>query len=82
MAKGPPDKTARDTNLDNLKKAVNKWIDKEITRLDNEAKFMRSVLKGRGASDTAAKNLNSAVSAMKDDIDAYLTGAEKASSGG
>ena len=47
MARKPPSKDERDSNLDALKEAVDEWADKEKTRLENEVFFMRAVLDGR-----------------------------------
>lgn len=74
MAKAPPDIAQRDANLDELRSKVKEWADKEKERLDNENKFMRSVLKGRGVSDPKVLNLNEAVLATADEINDFLTG--------
>jgi len=74
MGKSVPDKDIRDANLDKLKGAVDEWVDKEITRLDNEVAFMRDVIKGRGAKEAAMKNLSAATAVALKDIDAFLTG--------
>jgi hypothetical protein len=52
-----PDVAQRDANLEALKEALNKYKDVEISRLDNETKFLRSILQGRNARDAAALNL-------------------------
>lgn len=64
----------RDANLQKLKKAVGDWIGKEMKRLDDEVAFMREVLKGRGATEAATKNLNEATAVAVSDIDAFITG--------
>lgn len=74
MAKSVPDKTARDANLDALRTAVDEWVDKEVTRLDNEVAFMRDVIKGRGAKEASMKNLTAATKVAVSDIQAFLTG--------
>jgi hypothetical protein len=57
MSAKPPTKDERNQNLEDLKKAVEDWAKSEKTRLENEVKFMRAVLKGRAASSTAQDNL-------------------------
>ena len=57
MAAKPPTKKERDSNLDELKKAVDQWAQKEQVRLENEVKFMRLVLQGRSASQASSDNL-------------------------
>lgn len=52
-----PSKESRAANLDSFKKTVDEWAKKETERLENEVKFLRSVLQGRGASDAGTKNL-------------------------
>ena len=72
MATKPPDKASRDANLDALKEAVDEWATVALTRLDNEAKFIRSVLDGRGANTAGTKNLEEASALLQADIDAFL----------
>jgi hypothetical protein len=71
---GAPDKYTRDTNLDALKDAVREWVEKEQERLENENKFMREVLDGRGVSDAAARNLSEATAIAAVEISEFLTG--------
>jgi hypothetical protein len=72
MAQLPPDKATRDTNLQALKAAVQEWGEKEKLRLDNETKFLRSVLTGRGATGVGDANLQAASSALENEIDNYI----------
>jgi hypothetical protein len=74
VAKSPPDKDIRDANLDALKSAVSEYVDKEMERLDNEDAFLKEVLKGRGSSEAASKNLAEATRVASVSIDAFLTG--------
>jgi len=73
MAKLPPTKADRDANLDTLKDAVKDWGDKEKTRLENEVKFMRAVLKGRTGSEKAGtENLNTLKDVLKLEVDDFI----------
>lgn len=65
-------KEARDANLDALKTAVDGWAKKETARIEKETRFIRSVLKGRGAEDAAAINLLEASDKLGDEIDRFL----------
>lgn len=73
MARRPPTKDERDKNLDALKDAVKEWSDKETERLENEVKFMRSVLKGRTGSEQAGtKNLDQVSKLLQAEIDDFI----------
>jgi len=72
MAQLPPDKASRDANLQALEVAVREWGEKEKLRLDNETKFLRSVLAGRGAAGAGDANLEAAASALEDEVDDYV----------
>lgn len=72
MAKLAPTIDARNSNLDSLQTAVDEWADTEVTRLDNETKFLRAVLQGRGASDIGTKNLESTASLVQEAISEYI----------
>lgn len=72
MADLVPDKATRDANLDALVEAANEFFEQEKTRLDSESKFLRSVLKKRGADQVAALNLRESVLSMQDEIANYL----------
>ena len=72
MALLPPDKAARDKNLDALSSAVDEWADKDVKRLDMDAKFMRQVLDGRGAVDVGRINLDTASVLLQAEVDQFL----------
>lgn len=73
MAKLPPTKAARDANLDMLKTAVKTWGEKEKTRLENEVKFMRAVLKGRTGSEKAGtQNLDTLQEILKLEVEDFI----------
>lgn len=72
MATRPPTKAERDANLDALQAAVDEWAQTEQTRLENEVKFMRSVLQGRAASDTGTKNLAATATLLQVEIDQFI----------
>lgn len=74
MASQPPTVDERDANLDALKEAVDEWANSEKTRYENENKFMREVLEGRGADATGTTNLAAASALLQDEIDEYLVG--------
>ena len=74
MTVQPEVKILRDKNLDDLKGAVDHWTKKEQERIENEVKFMREVLKGRGVSGAAEKNLAEATQVAVASIDSFLTG--------
>lgn len=67
-----PSKEDRDRHLDELKAAAQDWFAKEEARIDNETKFLRSVLAARGANNAAALNLDEAVKKVLSEVDAYL----------
>ncbi len=74
MATSPPTKDERDANLDALQTSLDEWADSEKTRLENEVKFMRSVLKGRTGSETAGTlNLASAGDVIVAEIENFLS---------
>ena len=72
MAKLPPTKAARDANLDALQTAVNQWAETEKTRLENEVKFMRAVLQGRGATNVGSQNLAATSVLLQTEIDDFI----------
>jgi hypothetical protein len=57
MALVPPTQEERNANLDALQLALNQWAQTEQTRLENEVRFMRSVLTGRGVQEAGTQNL-------------------------
>lgn len=68
-------KAERDARLDELKKATNEWADKEIKRLEDEAKFLKSILQGRtGAGRLTNQNVSDASKLVVDKISQFLTG--------
>jgi hypothetical protein len=77
MAITPPSTQERDANLDALKDAATEWFDKEQKRLDNETKFLRSVLQGRGLQETGTKNLEAVAAVVVEEINSFLLPTEK-----
>jgi len=68
-------KAERDARLDKLKKATDEWADKEIKRLEDEAKFLKSILQGRtGAGRLTNQNVSDASKLVVDKISQFLTG--------
>ena len=68
-------KVERDKRLDALKKAVDEWATKEIKRLEDEAKFLKSILQGRtGAGRLTKQNVSDASKLVVDEITQFLTG--------
>jgi hypothetical protein len=72
MAQQPPTQVQRDANLDALQVALNQWATSETLRLDNEVKFMRSVLQGRGAVNVGTTNLASTSTLLQTAINDFL----------
>lgn len=72
MATAPPTKADRDVNLELLKTTVSTWATQEQTRLENEVKFLRAVMAGRGASDTGTENLSAVSALLNDEINEFL----------
>ena len=72
MGAQPPSRAERDVNLDALKIAVDQWSRIEQTRLENEVKFMRSVLEGRASNRTGSLNLAVASSLLQTEIDQFI----------
>lgn len=65
----------RDARLDALKKATEEWTEKETKRLEDEAKFLKSVLKGRtGAGRLANQNVADSSKLVVDEISQFLEG--------
>jgi hypothetical protein len=77
MATIAPTKAKRDENLDKLKSAVQEWGDKEKTRLEEETSYLRSVLEGRGASDTGTKNISAASELLAQAVTDFIIYGEK-----
>lgn len=65
----------RDQLLDDLQAAVDEWGDAEEKRINDEVKFMRSVLKGRtGSERLAAANSAETQAVLAHDVEDFLTG--------
>jgi hypothetical protein len=68
-------KAERDARLDALKSATVEWADKETKRLQDEAKFLKSILKGRtGAGRLTNQNVADASKLVVDEISQFLSG--------
>jgi hypothetical protein len=69
------DKARRDAILDELKTAMTQYFDKESKRINDEATFIKSVIRGRTGSDRLrASNVTTARILVLDDITSFLTG--------
>lgn len=65
----------RDERLTELKKATIEWADKEKKRLEDEATFLKSILKGRtGAGRLTKQNVADSSKLVVDEISQFLTG--------
>lgn len=68
-------KADRDKRLDDLKAATDEWADNEIKRLEDEATFLKSILKGRtGAGRLANQNVADSSKLVVDEIGTFLEG--------
>lgn len=68
-------KAARDARLLALKEATVDWADKETQRLEDEATFLKSILKGRtGAGRLTNQNVADSSKLVVDEISSFLTG--------
>jgi hypothetical protein len=68
-------KSERDARLDELQKATDEWADKEIKRFEDEAVFLKSILKGRtGAGRLANQNVADSSKLVVDEISRFLEG--------
>ena len=65
------DKQARDANLDALQSALDQYLGSEITRVDNETKFLRAVLATTG-NGPASFNLLTSSTLIQAEIDDFL----------
>ena len=72
MASTPPDKATRDLKLQDLANAVNVWGVKEQQRLNHEAKFLRDVLQGRGATSTGTQNLAASLEKLQSSVNDFV----------
>ncbi len=70
-----PQKTARDQKLDELSRAFEQYYRNESKKIDNEASYIRNVLKARGSAASLAK-ANASVSKrlVFNDITSLLAG--------
>lgn len=65
----------RDARLDRLKQALDDWHENERGRLEDEATFLKSVLRGRTGSERLAReNTAEAEVLVVDDITSFLSG--------
>lgn len=65
----------RDARLTALKNATVEWADKETKRLEDEATFLKSILKGRtGAGRLTNQNVADSSKLVVDEISRFLTG--------
>jgi hypothetical protein len=66
---------ARNARLTELKNATIEWADKEKKRLEDEATFLKSILKGRtGAGRLTNQNVADSSKLVVDEISRFLTG--------
>lgn len=67
--------TTRNQLLDRLNTAFDEWYDAERSRLENEATFLKSVLRGRTGSERVSRaNTAEAEVLVVNDISSFLTG--------
>jgi len=65
----------RNQRLQDLLNATNSWADKETARLENESKFLTSILKGRtGAGKLTSQNVVDSSKLTVNAINEFLTG--------
>jgi len=65
----------RVARLDALKRATDEWADKETKRLEDEATFLKSILKGRtGAGRLTNQNVADSSKLVVDEISQFLEG--------
>jgi hypothetical protein len=65
----------RDARLDRLKTALDEWHANERGRLEGEATFLKSVLRGRTGSERLSReNTTEAEVLVVDDITSFLAG--------
>ena len=75
MAETDDRTAARNQLLDRLQTAFTEWHDREKERLENEATFLKSVLRGRTGSERVSRsNTSEAEVLVVDDIASFLTG--------
>lgn len=67
--------TTRNQLLDRLNTAFDEWYDAEHSRLEDEATFLKSVLRGRTGSERVSRtNTAEAEVLVVNDISSFLTG--------
>lgn len=66
------DIAARDARLDALKTAVDDFAKSETKRIENETKFLRTVLAGRGSDAVAVTNLLAGAEPLELEIARYI----------
>lgn len=65
----------RNAKLDRLQEAFDEWYDSEHSRLENEATYLKSVLRGRTGSERLSReNTTEAEVLVTNDITSFLTG--------
>jgi hypothetical protein len=66
---------ARNEKLDRLKEALDEWYERERSRYEDEATFLKSVLRGRTGSERLSReNTTEAEVLVTDDITSFLAG--------
>lgn len=75
MSTTPADTEKRNQLLDDLKSAVDDWAQSEEDKINKEADFVKSVLRGRTGSERLARsNATEAQVLVVNDITSFLTG--------
>lgn len=75
MSTTPADTQKRNKLLDDLKSAVDDWAQSEEDKINKEAGFVKSVLRGRTGSERLARsNTAQAQVLVINDISSFLTG--------
>lgn len=68
-------KEERDKRLEALKKATEEWAEQETKRLEDEVKFLKSVIKGRtGAGKLANQGVTDSKDLLVNKIGEFLEG--------
>ena len=65
-------KEERDANLDALAAAADGFLGVELARIEDETKFLRTVLIARNAEKAGVINLSNAETAVQDELTDYL----------
>ena len=75
MSTTPADTEKRNQLLDDLKQAVDDWAQSEEDKINKEADFVKSVLRGRTGSERLARsNTTEAQVLVLNDVTSFLTG--------